>query len=220
MKKSRILKYLCLILTVTSLLASLCGCFDFDKMMIDIGMYDEKKDVNAKYNVILREGDGYVCVDESNQKSVWEGDPAVFKIQIRDGYIYMGNSAGAEYSPEAKTIKIKRVTAPVTIDVQVGSKYDLYCVDVVIPEGVIRESSKGDTFPFIRGGEWSTAPGTVIVSVKDCYDKSIYKFVEWRIYEDGAMIEYPDSHPELEEFAFRTTEKGIVKIEAVFESAD
>jgi hypothetical protein len=188
-------------------------------MMIDFGVYDEKKDVNAKYNVILRENDGYVCVDESNQKSVWEGDPVIFKIQIRDGYIYMGNSAGAEYNSDTRTLKIKRVTAPATIDVLVGNKYDLYCVDVIIPSE-IKEKNSSENFPFIRGGEWSNAPGTVTVSVKDSYDKSVYKFVEWKIYEDGALIDYTGSSPDVEEFTFQTLEKGIVKIEAVFESAD
>jgi hypothetical protein len=206
-------------MTLTSLLASLCGCFDFDKMMIDLGVYDEKKDVNAKYNVILRENDGYVCVDESNQKYVWEGDPVIFKIQIRDGYIYMGNSAGAEYNSDTRTLKIKRVTAPDTRDVLVGNKYDLYCVDVIIPSE-IKEKNSSENFPFIRGGEWSNAPGTVTVSVKDSYDKSVYKFVEWKIYEDGALIDYTGSSPDVEEFTFQTLEKGIVKIEAVFESAD
>ncbi len=220
MKKNRIIKYLCLILTLTLLLTSLCGCFDFDKMMIDLGMYEEKKDVNAKYNVMLRDGEGYVCVDKENLKSIWEGEPVVFQIQLREGYIYMGNSAGADYNPETGTLKIKRVTAPVTIDVQVGNKYDLYCVDVRIPEGVIRESSKGDTFPFIRGGEWSTIPGKVIVSVKDCYDKSVYKFVEWRMHENGALIDWTGSSPDEEEFSFQTLEKGIVKLEAIFESAN
>jgi hypothetical protein len=198
-------------LVISSLAYSFCGCLDIDGLMIDLGFYDEQKDVNAKHNVILRENKGYVCKDENNQIAVWDGDAAIFHVQIKDGYRYLGNSANADFDARSGTLKIDHVKAPTTIDVYVGDKYDLYCVDIKAPEDA--------EVAFLGGyNGWSEQPGEVTVTVS--FDKRMFSFGGWVVHTDGAQIEIGASSADEETFTFKTVEKGVVKLEAILLPAD
>ena len=200
MKISKILKLIALLMAMLSVASCLCGCLDLDEMAIDFGLYDEKKKVNDKFEVMLREKLGFTCTDDEAQKSVFKGDSAIFHIRIDNGYVYMGNTAGATYDAATGTLKIDSVEAPTTIDVLVGNQNDLYCVELSAPSDIRVE--------FRKGGPWSETPEEITVYASFT---SEYRFITWEI--DGLIT--TESHIESPEFTFTPAEKGVIRIKAV-----
>jgi hypothetical protein len=148
---------------LVSAAGSFSGCFDLDELAIDMGFYQEKKNVNQSVTVIFRPTQGVVCLDDETVVNRWVGDKVTFNIRIDRGYIYVGNTGGAElrmdYGKETGKLVIESVKAPTTIDVQVINKNDVYYIDIQnMPETV--------TVEYLQGSQWSIMQEEVIIMPK------------------------------------------------------
>ncbi len=203
--KKRCIRSLALILAVLISAFSLCSCFDIDRLMIDLGFYEEKKKVNEKFKVQLRETSVVRCTDETAVKEVYSGESVYFHIIIDSAYIYLGNSAGAEYDigkdKVTGSIRIDSVQAPTTIDVYVGYKRELYYIEIEKPDRVEIE--------FVKGSYWSETQEEVSILLK--YVPDDYVIDNWTkdgyVLGESAMLTF-------------TPEKGINKIKINFKAAE
>lgn len=128
--KVRRFKYFMLVFLITLCFTALCGCFDIDEFIVDMGLDDEETEANETYTVMVRETAGVKVEEEDCIKEVTDGKSVTFKIKIEEGYIYLGNTADATYSEADGTLHVKKVDAPITIDVIVIEKSELYQVKV------------------------------------------------------------------------------------------
>ncbi len=65
--------------------------------------------------ILLRETEG-IIIDGDNLVEVDAGKMITFKVKIAEGYVYVGNTANAEYDPEDGKLRLMNVIAPETID--------------------------------------------------------------------------------------------------------
>ena len=131
-----------------------------DELAIDMGFYQEKRNVNQRVTVIFRPTQGVVCLDDETVVNRWVGDKVTFNIRIDRGYIYLGNTGGAElkmdYGKDTGKLIIDSVKAPTTIDVQVINKSDVYYIEIANqPETV--------TVEYLQGSQWSRIQEEVII---------------------------------------------------------
>jgi hypothetical protein len=154
----KLLKVCLIVALLVMSTASLCSCFDIDDTIIDLGFYKDSKKVNNKYTVIFRECPG-VMLDEKDEgaiRKVTSGSKVKFKVKMSENYIYLGNTVGAKFDSKTNEIVLDDVTAPVTIDLILISKSELYSVDV------FTNHTKGQ-FTFVKGGAWSAEPTDITV---------------------------------------------------------
>lgn len=165
--KVRRFKYFMLVFLITLCFTALCGCFDIDEFIVDMGLDDEETEANETYTVMVRETAG-VKIEEDCIKEVTDGKSVTFKIKIEEGYIYLGNTADAIYSEADGTLHVKKVDAPTTIDVIVIEKSELYQVKV-------SKSVKESVITFATGSYgWMIEPEetTLIAQAPDGYSFS------------------------------------------------
>ena len=206
MKLNRVFRYATFLMVLLLLISSLCSCFDIDELIVDLGLYKENKHVNEKYKVHFRESEGVFCEEAEVVKTIPRGGPVIFKLRINNNYVYMGNSAGADYDEATGTIRVDAVYAPMTIDVYAAFKYDIYCIEFDIPDTCRIE--------FIEGKQYSETAESV--TVKIIYPQE-YRFDGWEV--SGAESEYNAADQSLETFSITPKEKGVVKLRPKFESA-
>ena len=208
MKLSRLKVCLLLTLVLMSLFA-LCSCFDIDDMIVDLGLYQNNKRVNNKFTVVFRECDG-VMLDEDDEgavRSVTKGTNVKFKVKISDNYIYLGNTVGAQYKDGVVTLE--DVSAPVTIDLILIAKSELYCVDVY-------KNHNAANVVFTKGGAWAAEPTEVTLRA---LTPTGYIFRGWSsgnfLVNNGVLLSTE------EEYTFTPAkDERMVKVYANFESED
>ncbi len=79
--------------------------------------------------VILRRCDG-ISISGKNITEVEAGRTVTFKVSIDEGYIYLGNTAGADYDEEDGRLRLKDVFAPTTVDMIVVPKSEVVYLEV------------------------------------------------------------------------------------------
>lgn len=87
---------------------TLCGCADAYKPVKD----------SYGIRVMLRDCEG-ITIEGDNIIDTEYGRSVTFRMSIDDDYIYIGNSAGAEYNPETGRLRLTNIIAPATVDVSV-----------------------------------------------------------------------------------------------------
>ena len=156
--KTRHLKIFLLIAVAVICMTSFCSCFDFDDMVVDLGIHEffnQKKKVNNEFTVIFRTCEGVsLDPDEDEVKSVKSGSDAEFEVTISENYIYLGNTVGAEYDAKNGRVVLEDVQAPTTIDLILIAKSELYCVEV-------NKNHDSGIVLFEKGGAWSVDPGEI-----------------------------------------------------------
>ncbi len=189
------------LLVLTTILSSFVGCIDTDKLIIDLGLYEENEKMNMRFDVLLRTGSGVTCSDDNTLRSVLKGDDTVFHVRIADDFIYLGNSANAEYNAGLGILTLKDVKAPITVDVYALYKRDVYYVELA--------STTNVTVRIKEGSEWSYSPYSVTL---EAIVPEGYKFLCWT---DGRKWESGASYIGLTETCtIDINEKGIHKIYA------
>jgi hypothetical protein len=176
------------------------GCFDLDEMAIDMGFYQEKRNVNQRVNVILRTPKGVVCLDDETVVNRWIGDKVTFNVRIDNNYIYIGNSGGAIYNPETKKLIIESVKAPTTMDIEVVDKNDVYYIEILgRPSSVEIE--------YVQGNQWSYVQQEVTILAKI---PDNFVFLGWSVGDTldrgGFML------CETEQLVYTPSKRGINKI--------
>ncbi len=143
------------------------------------------KDDDYTVKVLLRECEGIV-IDGDSLVEVDAGRMVTFKVSLKEGYVYVGNTAGAEYDPEDGKLRLLKVYAPATIDMIVVPESEAIHVDVKtnIPETVVSSSA------YILGAE-----GNVTVKADE---SRLYRFAGWSvggfIADGGWMISEDMEH--------------------------
>ena len=205
----KLLKVCLIVALLVMSTASLCSCFDIDDTIIDLGFYKDSKKVNNKYTVIFRECPG-VMLDEKDEgaiRKVTSGSKVKFKVKMSENYIYLGNTVGAKFDSKTNEIVLDDVTAPVTIDLILISKSELYSVDV------FTNHTKGQ-FTFVKGGAWSAEPTDITVKA---IVPSGYVFRGWSkgnfLVNNGILLS-----TELEYSFTQTKDDKNTKLYANFES--
>lgn len=144
-----------------------------------------KIDENYDVRVILRECKG-ITIDGDNIIDTKSGRTVTFKVTVDSGYVYLGNTAGAEYVEESGRLRISKVFAPMTVDV------------IVVPESeVIRlrvEKNEPDG-PVSETEVLLAAPGEVTLSAGEL---TSLKFSGWSeggyLKDGGSLISTDASH--------------------------
>ena len=103
--KSSIFRRIAVIFLIFSLFLTSCG---------EIAPEDDGYDVR----VILRDCDG-ITIDGDNIVDVKAGRTVTFRVSLDEGYVYVGNTAGAEFSEENGRLRLTNVFAPTTVDMLV-----------------------------------------------------------------------------------------------------
>ena len=94
------------------------------------GCADEpEKSDGYSVRVILRRCDG-ISISGKNIAEVEAGRTVTFRVSIDEGYIYIGNTAGAEYDEEDGRLRLKDVFAPTTVDMIVLPKSEVVYLEV------------------------------------------------------------------------------------------
>lgn len=133
--------------------------------------------------VILRESEG-ISIDGDNITEVKAGRNVTFKVTINDGYVYIGNTAGAEFDSESGRLRLHDVTAPATIDIIAVKAEDVIKFNLENKRQSCRVSINGES-----GGEKLLGyPGEITVEAEET---STLKFAGWSeggYIEDGGKI--------------------------------
>ncbi len=182
--KLRHIKIVFLLTVLLVSVLSLCSCFDFDQLVVDLGFYQKNTKANEKFTVVVRETDG-VRISGDSVKEVSSGQKVVFNVTIdEDNYVYLGNTAEAYYDPEKKTITVSRVDSPLTIDFILVDKSELYCVNVY-------SNISSYYIKFEKGSEWMVEPEEVTLKATE---PEGFTFQGWSVgdYIDnmGTVVEY------------------------------
>lgn len=111
------------------------------------GCAGTKSEPDGSYDVrvIIRCGEG-VSVEGDSIVDTKSGRTVTFKINVGEGYVYIGNSAGAEYNPESGKLRLSQVFAPTTVDVYSAREDEVIRLDLRSnnPEGMA--SAEADLF--------------------------------------------------------------------------
>ena len=91
-----------IILMISALLLASCG---------EVTEIPEDYDVR----VILRDCEG-ITISGDNIVDTKSGRTVTFRVSVDEGYVYIGNTADADFSDERGTLRIANVFAPTTID--------------------------------------------------------------------------------------------------------
>lgn len=155
-----------LLVVLTTVVSSFGGCIDTDELITDLGLYEDNKNMNNRFEVLLRTCQGVTCYDDDLLRKVYKGESTVFRISIADDFIYLGNSAGVPYNGGA--LKIEDVKAPLTVDIYALYKRDVYYVELASVQNVAVSIKEGE--------EWSYTPHSVTLEV---IVPEGYKFLCW-----------------------------------------
>ena len=79
--------------------------------------------------VILRDCEG-ITISGDNIIDTRSGRTVTFRVSVDEGYVYIGNTAGAEFSAERGTLRISSVFAPTTIDMIVAPEDEVITLRV------------------------------------------------------------------------------------------
>lgn len=75
----------------------------------------DEKDQGYDVRVILRECEG-ITIDGETVKNIKSGRGVTFNVTVNEGYIYIGNTADAEFDAEKGKLRLTNVLYPETID--------------------------------------------------------------------------------------------------------
>lgn len=160
MKRSRFRRLVTVFIAVFALMLSSCG---------------EVMPANDEYDVrvILRDCDG-ITIEGDNIIDTKSGRTVTFRVSVNDGYVYIGNTADADYSEDTGRLRISSVYAPATIDM------------IVVPEDEVLELRVEKNNP---SGEVSlqqtlmAGPGEISISA-DCPE-----FLQFAGWSEGGWLD-------------------------------
>ena len=142
---------------------------------------------NESYSVrvILRRCDG-ISISGKNIADIEAGRTVTFRVSVDDDYIYIGNTAGAEYDEESGRLRLNNVIAPTTVDM------------IVVPksEVVYLEVEKNSDYGTVSASEMLLAgPSEVTLSAEG---KSRIEFAGWSeggyLDDGGSLISTDATH--------------------------
>ncbi len=142
------------LLAAAVLLLSSCG-----------GKAEKRREYDVR--VILRETEG-ITVTGDNIIDTKSGRTVTFKVTVNPGYVYIGNTAGADFDEESGRLRLSGVFAPATVDMIVVPEDEVINVKIEKndPDGILSlEEAKlagpgdltvsADTTAFLQFAGWS-----------------------------------------------------------------
>lgn len=135
---------------------------------------------SLKVKVMLMENEG-LEIDGSSVVEVVSGKSAEFTVSLKEGYVYMGNSAGAYYNTKTGKLTLSNVKYPTSIEIQLLNTNNMLSVDIesLAPKYVYSDAEYEN---------WYNVGDTVTVYAMDTAG---YSFIGWSFgayHVDGGEI--------------------------------
>lgn len=121
---------------LTAFVILLCGCA-------------VKPQIRENYSVkvMLRPCEG-ITVEGDNIAEVEAGRTVTFKVTLDEGYVYIGNTADAEFDEERGRLRLSDVIAPETVDMIVAKESDIIRLSVKKSVESAEVTASGELFAY------------------------------------------------------------------------
>lgn len=173
------------LLTVISIFALLmCGCAQKP---------DKREDYTVR--VMLRPCEG-ITIEGDNIADVKAGRNVSFKVTLNEGYIYIGNTADAEFDEERGRLRLDDVIAPATVDMIVAKESEVFRLSV---------KKSVESAEVIVSGELFAYPADVKVCAVETENLSFEGWSEGGFLSEGGTLLSEDA-----EYTFRISENRSV----------
>ncbi len=158
----------------------LCGCSQ---------RAEERESYTVR--VMLRPCEG-ITINGDNIADVTAGRNVSFKVSLDDGYVYIGNTAGAEFDEERGRLRLSDVIAPATIDMIVAKESEVIKLSVKKNVESAEISASAELFAY---------PTDVKVCAIETDNLSFEGWSEGGFLSDGGVLLSEDA-----EYTFRISE--------------
>lgn len=169
---------------LTALVLLLCGCA-------------VKPQIRENYSVrvMLRPCEG-ITIDGDNIADVEAGRTVTFKVTLDEGYIYIGNTADAEFDEERGRLRLSDVIAPETVDMIVAKESEVLRLSVKKSVESAEVTASGELFAY---------PADVSLSAAETENLSFEGWSEGGFLSEGGTLLSNSA-----EYTFKITENRSV----------
>ncbi len=158
-----------------------------------------------KIRVSIKESDG-IEIQGASSVEVSPGKSVEFKVNIKDGYVYLGNSANARYSESSGTLVLYNLKYPTTVEFYTICPSKMLLLECKAPLSMLVSDNSE------YGGCYNVGDTAVVTA----QETPVYSFIGWSVgsylMDGGTLIS------EELEYSFEMTES--VKLYANYDIAD
>ena len=169
---------------LTALVLIMCGCAQKP---------EKSKDYTVR--VMLRPCDG-ITIEGDNIADVKAGRSLSFKVTLDEGYVYIGNTANAEFDEERGRLRLNDVIAPATIDMIVAKESEVLRLSVKKSVESAVVTASGELFAY---------PADVKLMAAESENLSFEGWSEGGFLSEGGTLLSKDA-----EYTFKITENRSV----------
>lgn len=166
----------------------------FTLLMCGCAQKPEKRE-DYTVRIMLRPCDG-ITIEGDNIVDATSGRTVTFKVTLDEGYIYIGNTADAEFDEERGRLRLSDVIAPATIDMIVAKESEVFRLSVKKSVESAKATASGELFAY---------PTDVKLTAAESENLSFEGWSEGGFLSDGGTLLSEDA-----EYTFRITENRSV----------
>ncbi len=141
-------------------------CLMLAVLLIGCNAAEASMDYTVK--VLLRQTEGIV-INGDSLVEVKAGKMVTFKVSIQEGYVYVSNTANADYDPESGRLRLKEVIAPTTVDMIVVPEAD--AVHIGLQSNIPSTSVSASAYILGKNGD-------ITVTAEE---SKLYRFSGWSV---------------------------------------